>query len=163
MAIPASVVGTGFGARVHVPALRAAGFAIMGLVGRNAERLARKAAHLSIPASFTDLDEAITRTGAQAISIATPPVTHAGLARTAMARLRLPGLGGHHWRSRGRRGQLDRDPRRLLRGFFCNSATHWCRLAADPLPPFARLAVVGRYEARNLRHRRALMQAHLPN
>jgi predicted dehydrogenase len=85
MAIPALVVGTGFGARVHVPAMRAAGFEIMGLVGTNAERLARKAADLSIPAHFTDLDEAITRTGAQAVSIATPPITHAGLVRTAIA------------------------------------------------------------------------------
>jgi predicted dehydrogenase len=85
LAIPALVVGTGFGARVHVPALRAAGFEIMGLVGTNADRLARKAADLSIPAHFTDLDEAITRTGAQAVSIATPPITHAGLVRTAIA------------------------------------------------------------------------------
>jgi predicted dehydrogenase len=37
-AIPALVVGTGFGCRVHVPALRAAGFEVVGLVGTNAER-----------------------------------------------------------------------------------------------------------------------------
>ncbi|TCM20447.1 putative dehydrogenase [Novosphingobium sp. PhB165] len=80
------VVGTGFGCRIHVPALRAAGFHIVGLVGRNAERLERKAASLGIPAFFTDLDEAISATGARIVTIATTPSTHAALARTAIAR-----------------------------------------------------------------------------
>jgi predicted dehydrogenase len=84
--IPALVVGTGFGCRVHVPALRAAGFEVVGLVGTNAERLARKAAQSGVPASFTDLDEAITRTGARLVTIATTPATHAPLAQKAIAR-----------------------------------------------------------------------------
>ncbi|MFA7585002.1 MAG: Gfo/Idh/MocA family oxidoreductase [Novosphingobium sp.] len=85
-AIRALVVGTGFGCRVHVPALRAAGFDIVGLVGRDAERLARKAETLGLPASHTDLDAAISATGAQLVTIATTPSTHAGLARQAIAR-----------------------------------------------------------------------------
>jgi predicted dehydrogenase len=83
--IPAVVVGTGFGCRIHVPALRAAGFEVVGLVGTNAERLARKAAQSSVAATFTDLDEAIRHTGAQVVTIATTPATHAELALKAIA------------------------------------------------------------------------------
>lgn len=82
--IPALVVGTGFGCRIHVPALRAAGFEVLGLVGTNAERLARRAEQNGVPASFTDLEEAIARTGAQLVSVATPPATHAELVLKAI-------------------------------------------------------------------------------
>ena len=66
--IPALVVGTGFGCRIHVPALRAAGFEIAGLVGTNPERLERRAAQNEVPATFTDLDEAISKTGAKLVA-----------------------------------------------------------------------------------------------
>lgn len=84
--IPALVAGTGFGCRTHVPALRAAGFDVVGLLGTDADRTARRAANSGIAATFSDLDEAITRTGAKLVSIATPPQTHAALALTAIAR-----------------------------------------------------------------------------
>ena len=84
--IPALVVGTGFGCRIHVPALRAAGFEVVGLVGTDADRLTRKAAESQVAAHFTDLDEAISRTGARLVSIATTPATHAPLALKAIAR-----------------------------------------------------------------------------
>ena len=84
--ISALVVGTGFGCRVHVPALRAAGFEVVGLVGTNAERLARKAAESQVAAHFTDLDEAISRTGAKLVTVATTPATHAEIALKAIAR-----------------------------------------------------------------------------
>ncbi len=84
--IPAIVVGTGFGSRVHVPALRAAGFEVVALVGRNEEKLARKAADNAIPAHFTDLGEAISATGAELVTIATTPDTHASLAHQAIER-----------------------------------------------------------------------------
>lgn len=85
-AIPALVAGTGFGCRIHVPALRAAGFEVVGLVGATPERLARRAEQNAIPAWFTDIDEAITRTGAKVVTIATPPATHADLTLKAIAR-----------------------------------------------------------------------------
>jgi predicted dehydrogenase len=85
MAIPALVVGTGFGCRIHVPALRAAGFEVVGLVGTRPDRLAHKAAEAGIPATFTDLDEAITKTGAKLVTVATTPSTHGKLAMTAIA------------------------------------------------------------------------------
>ncbi len=81
----AIVVGTGFGCRIHVPALRAAGFDVAGLVGTNAERTAKRAEANGIAQSFIDLDEAIKKTGAVAVTIASPPSTHAELALKAIA------------------------------------------------------------------------------
>jgi predicted dehydrogenase len=83
---PALVVGTGFGCRIHVPAMRAAGFDVVGLVGTDAERTKRRAEANGVPQAFVDLDEAIARTGAKVVTIATPPHTHAPLAMTAIAR-----------------------------------------------------------------------------
>ena len=83
--IPALVVGTGFGCRIHVPALRAAGFEVVGLVGTDLERLKRKAAESGVAAYFTDLDEAISRSGAKLVTVATTPATHAQLALKAIA------------------------------------------------------------------------------
>lgn len=82
----AVVVGTSFGCRIHVPALRAAGFEVAGLVGTDPERTARRAEKAGVAQIFTDLDQAIAKTGAVAVTIATPPNTHAGLALTAVAR-----------------------------------------------------------------------------
>jgi predicted dehydrogenase len=83
---PVLVVGTGFGCRVHAPALRAAGFEVVGVVGSNPERTARRAEANGVARAFTDLDEAIAKTGAVAVTIATPPNTHAQLALTAIGR-----------------------------------------------------------------------------
>jgi len=81
----AVVVGTGFGVRVQLPALRAAGFDVAALVGRSTERTARCARESNVPSAFTSLEEAINRTGARAVAIATPPDTHAALTLTALA------------------------------------------------------------------------------
>lgn len=86
MSIPAIVVGTGFGCRIHVPALRAAGFDVVGLVATRPDRLERKALEAGIPAWFTDLDQAIDTTGAKVVTVATTPATHAAIARRAIAR-----------------------------------------------------------------------------
>jgi predicted dehydrogenase len=79
----AVVVGTGFGCRVHVPALRAAGFDVVALVGRDPDRTSRRAERLAIPYALTSLDEALSRPGVEAVTIATPPSTHTELAITA--------------------------------------------------------------------------------
>jgi predicted dehydrogenase len=83
---PALVAGTGFGCRVHVPALRAAGFEVAGLVGTDAERTRRRAESSGVPQAFTDLDEAIRRTGASVVTVATPPNTHGPLSMIAISR-----------------------------------------------------------------------------
>jgi len=74
------VVGTGFGCRVHVPALRAAGFDVVALVGRDAVRTARRAERSGVPHSHTVLADALARPGVDAVTIATPPATHAAIA-----------------------------------------------------------------------------------
>jgi len=82
---PALVVGTGFGCRIHVPALRAAGFDVAGLVGTKADRTTRRAEAVGVKQAFTDLDEAIAQTHAKVVTIATPPHTHKALALTAIS------------------------------------------------------------------------------
>jgi predicted dehydrogenase len=65
---------------VHVPALRAAGFDVVALVGTDAERTARRAARAEVEYSSTVLADALARPGVDAVTIATPPSTHAALA-----------------------------------------------------------------------------------
>src|SRR4051812_24493987 len=76
----AAVVGTGFGARVHVPALRAAGFDVVALVGRDAARTGRRAERLEVPNACTSLADAFALPGVDAVTIAAPPAAHAALA-----------------------------------------------------------------------------------
>ena len=80
----AVVVGTGFGCRVHVPALRAAGFDVVALVGTDADRTARRAERSGVPASYTDLDAALALPDVAAVTIATPPHAHAPVAIAAV-------------------------------------------------------------------------------
>ena len=76
----AVVVGTGFGCRVHVPALRAAGFEVRALVGRDADRTKRRAERARVPHTCTSLADALALDGVDVVTIATPPDTHAALA-----------------------------------------------------------------------------------
>ncbi|MFA5883360.1 MAG: Gfo/Idh/MocA family oxidoreductase [Acidimicrobiia bacterium] len=79
----AVVVGTGFGCRVHVPALRAAGFDVVALVGADPERTERRAERSGVPNACTDLDTALALDGVVAVTVATPPHTHAAVAIAA--------------------------------------------------------------------------------
>lgn len=79
------VVGTGFGCITHVPAFRDAGFEIRALVGRDPVRTAERAARFDVPHAFTDLDAALALDGVDAVTIATPPHTHAAIALAAIA------------------------------------------------------------------------------
>ena len=64
MAAPrAVVVGTSFGARVHVPALRAAGFEVVALVGTDRDRTERRAARVGVPLASTDLQAVLDGVG----------------------------------------------------------------------------------------------------
>jgi len=76
----AVVVGTGFGARVHVPALRAAGFDVVSMVGRDRDRTARRAERAGVEHADASLAEALARPGVDVVSIAAPPDAHAPLA-----------------------------------------------------------------------------------
>jgi predicted dehydrogenase len=78
----AVVVGTGFGARVHVPALRAAGFDVVALVGRDRERTERRAERAGVAQACVSLAEAFAA-WCRAVTIAEPPYAHAARDRGA--------------------------------------------------------------------------------
>ncbi|MFA7603555.1 MAG: Gfo/Idh/MocA family oxidoreductase [Novosphingobium sp.] len=80
----ALVVGTGFGCRIQVPALRGAGFEVVGLVGTSAGRTAERASANGIAGAFTDLATAIAATAPDLVAISTPPHTHAALSIAAL-------------------------------------------------------------------------------
>jgi len=83
-ALGAIVVGTGFGCYSHVRALRHAGFDIRALVGRDPERTAGRASMFEVPLACATLADALTLPGVDAVTIATPPHTHAELALEAI-------------------------------------------------------------------------------
>jgi predicted dehydrogenase len=79
------VVGTGFGCFTHVRALRGAGFDVLGVVGRDPAKTALRARQFDVPRAFTSLDDALTLPGVDAVTIASPPHTHATLALDTIA------------------------------------------------------------------------------
>lgn len=79
------VIGTGFGRRIHVPALRSAGVEIVALVGRDPDATARRAERAGVAHACTSLDDALRLPGADAVVVATPPSSHAPLAEQAIA------------------------------------------------------------------------------
>jgi predicted dehydrogenase len=79
------VAGTGFGCRIQVPALRGAGFEVVGLIGSDPARTAERAAANGIAGAYTDLGRAIAATGADAVAISTPPHSHGALVLEALA------------------------------------------------------------------------------
>ena len=79
------VVGTGFGCMTHVRALRAAGFEVRALVGRDAEKTSTRAKLLDVPLGLTSVGEALALPGVDAVTVATPPHTHAEITLAALA------------------------------------------------------------------------------
>jgi predicted dehydrogenase len=78
------VVGTGFGCVTHVRALRAAGFEVRALVGRDPAKTADRASRFGIPLALTSVGEALELPDVEAVTVATPPHTHAGIATAAV-------------------------------------------------------------------------------
>ncbi len=78
------VVGTGFGCFTHVRALRAAGFDVVAVVGRDPSKTARRARAFDVPRALTSMADALALAGVDAVTIATPPHTHAALVRAAL-------------------------------------------------------------------------------
>jgi predicted dehydrogenase len=79
-----AVVGTGFGCFTHVRALRAAGFDVVALVGRDADKTTQRAELFGVPVALPALDDALAL-DVDAVTIATPPNTHAPLVLEALA------------------------------------------------------------------------------
>lgn len=69
---------------MQVPALRAAGFDVVALVGRDLEPTAYKAEKLGIPHACGSLADALALADVDAVAIATPPHTHFALALEAV-------------------------------------------------------------------------------
>jgi predicted dehydrogenase len=80
-----AVVGTGFGCYTHVRALRASGFEVLALVGRDPAKTAERARLFDVPRPLSSLRDALTIPGVESVTIATPPRTHAALALEAIA------------------------------------------------------------------------------
>jgi predicted dehydrogenase len=85
MTIGVAVVGTGFGCLTHVRALRAAGFDVHALVGRDPVKTAERAQRFDIEHPCTSLAAALAIDGVEAVTIATPPHTHAAITLEAIA------------------------------------------------------------------------------
>jgi predicted dehydrogenase len=68
-----------------VRALRAAGFDVRGVVGRDPERTQERARQFGVERAFTALDDALAVEGIDAVTVATPPHTHAALVLQALA------------------------------------------------------------------------------
>ena len=73
----AVVVGTGFGCRVHVPALRAVGFDVVALVGTDLAKTTRRAERCDVPHACSSLADALALGSIDAVTIASPPDCHA--------------------------------------------------------------------------------------
>ncbi len=81
----AVVVGTGFGCVTHVRALKAAGFDVVALVGRDQARTKQRAALFGVGHACGTLVEALALGDIDAVTIATPPHTHCELALEAIS------------------------------------------------------------------------------
>jgi predicted dehydrogenase len=81
----AVVVGTGFGVLTHLRALRAAGFEVVALVGRDPQKTAQRAAKAGVPHGLTSLAAALALPGVDVVSVATPPHSHASVVLEAIA------------------------------------------------------------------------------
>ena len=79
------VLGTGWGTRISVPALRAEGWHVAALWSRNAERAEQQAAELEIPFATNDASALINRPDIDAVTIVTPTPTHRDLCLQALA------------------------------------------------------------------------------
>jgi predicted dehydrogenase len=80
-----AVIGTSFGCLTHVRALRAAGFDVVALVGRDAEKTAERADRFEVAHASTDMAAVLSRADVSAVTVATPPHTHADLVRAALS------------------------------------------------------------------------------
>ncbi len=78
------IIGTGWGSRVQVPALRAAGLHVVAIAGSQARKTHRIATDLEIPYATGDWRTILDREEVSIISIATPPSFHAEMAVAAL-------------------------------------------------------------------------------
>lgn len=78
------IIGTGWGARVQVPAFRAAGLAVTALAGSQPTKTAQIAAKLGVAWHTTDWRALLDRPDVALVSIVTPPNLHREMAIAAL-------------------------------------------------------------------------------
>lgn len=78
------IIGTGWGARVQVPAFRSVGLEIVALAGSQAAKTARIAGDLAVPWHTAEWRELIERPDVALVSIVTPPSLHRAMAVAAL-------------------------------------------------------------------------------
>jgi predicted dehydrogenase len=81
----AVIVGTGIGVLTHLPAMRAAGFDVRALVGRDPVRTKERASRFDVPDACTSVAEALALPGVDVVTVATPPFSHAEIVLEAIA------------------------------------------------------------------------------
>ncbi len=85
--IGVGIVGTGFGATVHVPGFaRVDGANVIGLAGRDEVRTKQTADRLGVTRHFTGWQQMLEEEAVQVVSIATPPDLHCEIAVAAATR-----------------------------------------------------------------------------
>ncbi len=84
--IGVALVGTGFGLKVHLPALRACDRTeVVAVWHRDPARAEAIAREHAIPAAYSDYDALLADPRVAAVAVTTPPFTHADLAGRALA------------------------------------------------------------------------------
>jgi predicted dehydrogenase len=79
-----AVIGTSIGSKLHVRALRGAGFEVTAMVGQDLERTQQRADHFQVPRATTSVDEVLD-SDIDAVVVATPPASHLPLTMKAIA------------------------------------------------------------------------------
>ena len=85
MQLRAVIVGTSFGGRVHLPALRAAGFDVVGLVGTDPGRTAARAAEFGVEHHGTLISDVVDAADADVVTVSAPPAAHHQCVMEALA------------------------------------------------------------------------------
>ncbi len=78
------IIGTGWGARIQVPAFRAAGLKVTALVGQDQTKTEQIASALEVDAALTDWRALLSREDVQLVSIVTPPHLHSEMSIAAL-------------------------------------------------------------------------------
>jgi predicted dehydrogenase len=78
-------IGTGWGARVQVPAFRSAGLAVQALAGSDPAKTTRTAEELGVAFATSDWRALLARPDVALVSIVTPPHLHREMALAALA------------------------------------------------------------------------------
>ena len=81
----AVVVGTGIGVMTHLPALRAAGFDVRALVGRDPAKTKKRAIQFAVPHAFTSVTDAFALSDVDVVVVATPPFSHCEIVLEAIS------------------------------------------------------------------------------